>query len=64
MGNRFNRSRHRKIPYLSFVVEESPDKDILTLIYETFIGALVQGVKDLNEKNKALESRLAALESK
>lgn len=52
-----------KIPYLSFAVGNDPDNKIHTLNYSTFIGVLIQGVKDLNEKNKELEARIKILEA-
>jgi hypothetical protein len=53
-----------KIPYLSFAVGNDPDNRIHTLNYATFIGVLIQGVKDLNNKNKELETRIETLEAR
>ena len=52
-----------KIPYLNFAVHEGPDKDLLTLNYNTFIGVLIQGVKDLNAENKTLKEDIAAIKN-
>lgn len=53
-----------KIPYLSFAVGNDPDNSIYTLNYATFIGVLIQGVKDLNEKNKELSATLSQVQER
>ena len=49
--------------YPDFVVE-NPETGMKSLEYNTFIGVLVEAVKELTTKVETLEAKVAALEAK